>query len=387
MAKQKPRTGRKSGQIIGRGAGKWLVRVYTGLNEQGKRQYVSKVVLGTFKQAQAYLGTLLSSLEQQTFVPPAKQNLREFLRSWLDTTASQKVSAATLRSYRERLKAVDQRIGHLKLDRVVPQTLQALYKALQDDLHYSSRTIRYTHTVLSQAFKKAVAWRVLAINPCDSVTLPKKDGVERQVWTHDQVNAFLNSTKEHPWHALWELLLNTGMRPGEAFGLKWSDLEGSRIRIQRAVVESHEKGRYTLGEPKTKKSKRTVTLAESTLHALKAHRARQAGEILAAGESYNRQDFIFATTEGGLLNIHAVDTRWETSVRKSGLPRITLYGCRHTHATVLLMAGVNPKVVSERLGHASIVITLDTYSHVLPDMQDEVVTKLGMLTAGTARAK
>jgi integrase len=105
MARQKPRIGRKSGQIVRRGPGKWLVRVYTGLSEQGKRQYVSKVVLGTFKQAQTYLCTLLSSLQQQTFVPPAKQNLREFLGSWLETTASQKVSPATLRSYRERLKA------------------------------------------------------------------------------------------------------------------------------------------------------------------------------------------------------------------------------------------------------------------------------------------
>jgi integrase len=185
-------------------------------------------------------------------------------------------------------------------------------------------------------------------------------------------NPFLKITKEHPWHALWELLLFTGMRPGEAFGLKWSDLEGNKIRIQRAVVESHEKGGYTLGEPKTKRSKRTITLEESTVQVLRAHKARQAGEILAAGEAYDRQDFIFANPTGAFLNIHAVDTRWETSVRKSGLPRITLYGCRHTHATMLLTAGLNPKIVSERLGHASIVITLDTYSHVLPDMQDEV---------------
>jgi integrase len=385
MAKQKPPAGRKPGQIVSRGPDRWLVRVYVGINEEGKRRYVSKVISGKFKQAQAYLGTQLSSLEQRTFVPPAKQTVREFLRSWLDDTASQKVSASTLRSYRERLKAVEQRIGHLKLDRVAHQTIQALYKALQDELKYSSRTVRYTHTVLSQAFKKAVAWRVLPHNPCDNVTLPKKEGVERQVWTTEQVNTFLNATREHPWHALWELLLNTGMRPGEAFGLKWGDLEGSRIRVQRAVIESQEKGQYTIGEPKTKKSRRTVTLADSTLQALKAHRAHQAEEILAAGETYQRQDFIFPNQKGGFLNIHAVDARWETCVRKSGLPRITLYGCRHTHATVLLMAAVNPKVVSERLGHASIVITLDTYSHVLPDMQEEVAAKLGALRVGSAK--
>jgi integrase len=340
---------------------------------------------GRLSKAQTYLGTLLSGLEQQTFVPPAKQNLREFLGSWLDTTASQKVSAATLRSYRERLKAVDQRIGHLKLDRIVPQTLQALYKALQKELKYSPRTIRYTHTVLSQAFKKAVAWRVLSHNPCENVTLPKKEGLERQVWTVDQLQVFLEGTREHPWHALWELLLQTGMRPGEAFGLKWADLESNKIRVQRAVIESQEKGRYTLGEPKTKKSKRTITLMGSTLQALRAHRGRQAQEILAAGESYQRQDFIFADHTGGFLNIHAVDARWETCVRRSKLPRITLYGCRHTHATVLLKAGVNPKIVSERLGHASIVLTLDTYSHVLPDMQDEVVAKLDILKAASTR--
>ena len=119
---------------------------------------------------------------------------------------------------------------------------------------------------------------------------------------------------------------------------------------------------------------------------MRVHKARQAEDILAAGGKYDRQDFVFAKPTGAFLNIHAVDTRWETCVRKSGLPRITLYGCRHTHATMLLIAGINPKIVSERLGHASIVITLDTYSHVLPDMQDEVAAKLSLLRAGSARA-
>src|SRR5262245_42020804 len=126
MPRRKAVEGRRPGQIIARGPNKWLVRVYAGLDSQGKRRYFSKLVTGTYKQAQAYLGSQLSQLESRTYVPPARQSLRDFLESWLGDTASQKVSAATMRSYRERLKAVNERLGHLKLDRVTPQTLQAL---------------------------------------------------------------------------------------------------------------------------------------------------------------------------------------------------------------------------------------------------------------------
>jgi integrase len=207
--------------------------------------------------------------------------------------------------------------------------------------------------------------------------------MEMDVWSVEEVISFLKATKDTRDHILWYTLLYTGMRPGETFGLKWEDLEGDRIRIQRAVSETSEQGVYTLGAPKTERSKRSVAISQEHVALLQAHRRTQLEEILAAGSNYTRQDFIFADREGHHEFTERVRGRWKTSVRRAGARKIRLYDCRHTHATLLLKAGINSKVVSERLGHASIVITLDTYSHVLPDMQDEAVNRLqAVLSAG-----
>ncbi len=178
------------------------------------------------------------------------------------------------------------------------------------------------------------------------------------------------------------VLLTTGLRPGEALGLRWEDWEGDRLRVQRSLTRTA-KGGWMLAEPKTSRSRRSVTLPSSTSEALGAHRVNQARERLQRGMGYQDDGLVFCTAQGTPLDLPGVTRRhFHPILKAAGLERIRVYDLRHTCATLLLAAGEHPKIVSERLGHASVTLTLDTYSHVLPDMQESAAKKLEGLLFG-----
>jgi integrase len=376
MAKQKAR---RVGTIEARGDNRWLVRVFLGRDDTGKRKYAAKTVEGSRKEAETALSTMVSQQDQGTFVAPSKQTLGDFLTAWLDNDVSLKVTEGTMVTYRQRLtNDIIKPLGHHRLDKVTPQMIQAQYRKLAEE-GLSGRSIQYTHVLLRTALKKACGMRLLNQNPTEHVTVPKKEHREMSVWIEEQVTTFLGLTAEHALYPLWHLLFATGLRPQEALALKWADLDGGKLRVQRALKTTLKNGVYEIGSTKTKRGTRSVTLPAETLSVLQAHRRAQAVAILKAGASYKRNDFIFAEETGEHLGPQNVARQWERAVKRSKLPKIRLYDTRHTHATVLLRACVNPKVVADRLGHASVVITLDTYSHVLPDTQEEVAVKLDQL--------
>lgn len=378
MARPKS-AGRRTGSVTPRGDDRWLVRWFIGRDEAGKRKYDSKTIEGKKKDAEAFLAAQVVAVESNTYVAPSKQTVKEYLTKWLDHVAKRKVSAATLNSYRSRLTPLFERIGHLRLDRISHETIQQEYTRMLDDASLSPATVCHTHVILKQAFRRAVKTRLLVTNPADHVILPRKVREEMVVWDEKQVSIFLDQTKNHRWHMLWHLLFATGMRPQEVFTLKWADIDGGKLRVQRALVTTGTYGVYEVSQPKTKKGRRTITLPEATQAHLKSYKAAQAAQMLSAGEAFTRNDFVFANEAGQHLDPAQVRRSFVGLVKRSKLPVIRLYGARHTHATILLRACVNPKVVSERLGHSSVVITLDTYSHVLPDTQEEVAAKLDAL--------
>jgi integrase len=183
---------------------------------------------------------------------------------------------------------------------------------------------------------------------------------------------------EDRFHALWVVLLRTGMRPGEALALRWSDLSDGRLTIHRTLVNGAGVGRV-FETPKTNKSRRGVSIDKSTQAALAAHRKRQIEERLRMGAEYKDQGLIFATIYGGPLNRDAISRRFKKLVRKAGLPDLRMYDLRHSQATLMLAAGVPLKVISERLGHANISMTADIYMAVLPDMQQQAAESMERL--------
>ncbi|MGY4689611.1 site-specific integrase [Salibacterium sp. K-3] len=199
---------------------------------------------------------------------------------------------------------------------------------------------------------------------------------EMGYWEKEEASYFLEVAKEDKNYIFFLLALSTGMRPGEILGLKWRDIDpdNQQLSVLRSLTRQGE-----LKQPKTKSSRRMISLGEDTLSTLKSHRTRQKEEKMKAGKAYDDQNFVIATKTGNPVLYRNILRTWYRLTKplfdKGELTPIRLYDMRHTHASLLLRENVHPKIVSERLGHASIKITLDTYSHVIPSLQKEAADK------------
>ncbi|CAA9364014.1 MAG: Integrase, partial [uncultured Chloroflexia bacterium] len=218
---------------------------------------------------------------------------------------------------------------------------------------------------------QAVKWHMIPRNVAEVVKAPRPSPEEIRPLSRQQTKTMLEVAKEDRFEALYTLAVTTGLRQGELLGLKWEDvgLDEGVVRVRRTLTRH--KARLLLGEPKTKRSRRTVRLTEGALEALKRHSAHQMVQKDRLGDHYEDQGLVFATQKGTLMNPTNLRKRsFEPLLKKASLPVIRFHDLRHTCATLLLSRNVNPKIVSEMLGHATIAITLDTYSHVLPNMQE-----------------
>jgi integrase len=364
------------GQLVARGVNTWLVRVPLGRDSTGKRLYHNRTVHGTKKDAERYRTKVLRELDTQTFVEASEKPFGEYLLEWLETSAKPRVRSRTLDDYQSLCsRYITPALGYRKLSQVTPAEIQGLYAAMQDR-GLSARTVRYVHSVVHSALEQAVKWRMLARNPAKLVDLPRLERREMCALSKEEASRFLEAAKADRWHALWVLLLASGLRPAEALALKWGDLDGDRLGIQRSLVWGS-RGAWELSEPKTHRARRVVVLPPSAVRALQAHRAQQAVERLQAGTSWQSLGLIFCSRKGDPLEYRVLVRRhFKKLVAQAGLNALRPYDLRHTCATLLLAAGENVKVVSERLGHSSSTLTLDVYSHVLPDMQQGAAERL-----------
>lgn len=370
---------RNIGEIKEHGPGKWFVRWYCGRDARGKRVYKSKVITGSRMDALRLLASEQGKAPAETVEP---ETVGQFIHRWLTTILKLRVSAKTHGSYTGIMAPVKIALGDVRLPELTTEQLQGLLSGLAEAK--SPRTVRYTITVLRAALDYAVHSKLLKENPARGpLAIPQRTRKQPTVWTVEQAHAFLAAAKagvklRGDW-ALWWLLYNTGLRPGEAFALTWADLDGNRLRITKAVTDDAD-GEYIIAVPKTQTGQRSVALASEHVAVLESLRQER-------GNAAGPDSFIF-TREGrrgaaGHDNRHAARQRFtsaQTQVNKAreakglpALPVVHLYSLRHAHATALLRAGVNPKVIADRLGHASIQITIDTYQHVMPDLQESVI--------------
>jgi integrase len=237
------------------------------------------------------------------------------------------------------------------------------------------RTVSYVHTIIHRVLKDAVRWGRLARNPADAADAPrggqKSDGVHS--WDAAALRQFLaaSATSGDRLHPLWVLLATTGMRRGEALGLRWSDvdLDAGRLRVVQTIIQVRSKA--TVGEPKTARGRRPIALDAGTVAVLREHRQRALEERMLVGPAFADRGLVFHYPDGSCLKPDAVSAAFVRRVRAAELPRLTLKGLRHTWATVALERGIHPRVVQERLGHSTIAITLGIYSHVAPTLHDE----------------
>ncbi len=320
--------------------------------------------------------------DQQQGLPVVSEKLTvaQYLTRWLEASAKPSVKTKTYEGYESIVRVrVVPRIGRTTLSKVTPLDLQVLYADLQRD-GLSSRSAHHTHRVLHRAFGQAVRWNLIPRNPCDGVTPPKPKRSEMRVLSQAQVGAFLDATRDHPAHALYVLAVTTGMRQGELLGLRWEDvdLDATRLVVRRALQRQNEAG-LVFVEPKTSRSRRTIVLSQRAVAALRRHRTRQLEQRLLVGSDWQDQDLVFCNQVGGPLDPSWQRQTFYDALRLADLPTIRFHDLRHTAATLLLVRGVHFKVVSEMLGHATVTLTLDTYSHLVPVLHAQAAAAMDEL--------
>jgi integrase len=378
-----------AGQIIRRGDNNFMVRVFLGRDPQtGKRRYHNKTVRGPKKDAQRYLNGVLRELDLGTFVEPSTQSFGEYLDEWLKAAVKPRVSEGTLGDYTRWLDSyVRPVLGARPLVSVRAMDIQKVYAGMQER-GLSASVVRNVHAVVNSALAQAVKWDKLARNPAQAVELPKLRRVEMRALSPEEAQRFLEAARGDKHYALFSFALATGMRPNEYLGLQWKDVDWQRgtATVQRVLKWRQGGGWYFKTSPKTAAGRRALTLPASTLAELSEHRRRQNEQRLKWGADWQQNDLVFCG-EGGtpLTTQNLLRRHFKPILTRAGLPAETrIYDLRHTHATLLLMAGEHPKVVSERLGHASVKLTLDVYSHVLPTMQQGASEKIERMLYGGA---
>ena len=319
----------------------------------GKRRYVSgKTKEGT----RSKLRSARADADRGLVFDSPDLKVGAFLTSWLHDSVKGSVKPITHDSYQRLVnKHVIPAIGNVKLSKLSPAHLQGFYRSKLDG-GLSPRTVQYVHVVLHRALKQALRWGYVTRNVSEAVDPPKVPKKEFTPLSPEQARAFLQAARGDRLEALYVLAVHTGMRQGELLALKWDDvdLEAGVLRVRGT---------------KTARSRRTATLSEAALESLRNHLTRQLEEIDWAGSLWRENGLVFATQIGTPLNRHNLARRsFKPLLEAAGVPRIRFHDLRHTCATILLSRGVHAKFVQELLGHATIPITLDTYSHVLPGM-------------------
>jgi len=369
------------GTIIKRGDS-YRIKVSLGKDSvTGKYLSHYETVRGNKKDAEKRLNELIHQHENGTFIKPGKVTLREYLKSWLADYCKPNLSPRTHELYSYICdKHIIPILGSILLVELKPQHLQRLYAdKLSSGL--SGRTVQIIHITLHKALKNAVKTGLLLRNVVDAVDSPKIQRREMRVMSETDLHIFLEYAKDTPYYALFYTSLFTGMRRAELLALRWSDVDLtlcqlSVTRSMQYVSHPDPQKRISFKEPKTSKSRRLIALSPSTAIALKEHEEKQ--NELRESLDYpvlSDNDLVFSHYDGSPLLPNSVTHAWIKLVRRCGLHGIRLHDARHTHASLLLKQGVHPKIVQERLGHGSIQITLDTYSHVAPGLQQAAANK------------
>lgn len=359
------------GHIRKRGKDSWTIVLSMGRDPStGKysQQWVS--VKGTKKDAEKRLSEILHQVDEGGFIRPGKTTLGEYLERWLTEYAKPNLSPRGFERYRGIItQHFIPEMGRITLTQLKPEHLQRHYTAMLNK-GLSTGTVRYHHAVIHKALKTAVKWGLLNRNVADAVDTPRIRRNEMQTWNEDDINRFLVVAKDSPYYELFFTALFTGMRRSELLALRWQDIDFvfSQIYVNRSLHHLKD-GSYIFTEPKSEHSRRTIKLSPSAILALQGLYNKRKAECDEIGIALKDSDLVFSKL-GKPLRPNTITRAWSMLANKAGVTPIRLHDARHTHASLMLKAGIHPKIVQERLGHATIQMTLDTYSHVAPGLQE-----------------
>lgn len=370
------------GHIVKRGKDSYSIVVELGHDATGKRKQQWVSVKGTKKDAEKRLGDMLHQLDTGTFMKPGKTTFADFAFRWLQEYARPNLAPKTTEGYDSIIRRhLVPALGSVVLSQLKPEHLQKLYtEKLSGRL--SARTVRYIHVTAHVILHTAQKWGLLSRNVADSVTPPKQQRREMQTWDEDDIARFLEAAKSTPYYALFFTAIFTGARRCELLALRWQDLDLilGQVYVNRGLHQLKD-GSIVFRPPKTARGRRTIALPPSAIMLIREHRTQQEGQAALLGLSLSDDSLVFAHVDGKPLLPDSVTHAWTKLARGSGLKAIRLHDARHTHASLMLKQGVHPKIVQERLGHSSVGITLDLYSHVAPGLQEAAAKRFDDLVA------
>lgn len=391
--------GRNEGTIFKRKDGRWCAVVDLGW-ENGKRK--RKYLYGTTRTEVAeQLTKVLREKAQGLPVAVERQTVGQFLERWLEESVKRTVRPLTYQQYHQHVRLYlaprDGKgrylplpaLGGLLLEKISPNHVQSVLNAkLGSGL--SPRTVQLSLVILRHALDQAVKWGLAGRNVAKLVDSPKVKHFEIKPLTPTQARDFLKATHGERLEALYSVALALGLRQGEALGLRWSDVdfEARTITIRQTLERIGgkrfgEPGRLQFVEPKTNRSRRTIAMPDAIAKALKAHRVRQMEERLAAGSRWHDNGIVFSTTIGTPIEPRSVVVDFKRVLTKAGLSdSLRFHDLRHSAASLLLAQGVQLRTIMELLGHSTIVLTANTYSHVMPEAMRDAAEKMDVVLAG-----
>lgn len=368
------------GHLHERSPGHWAIIIEMRNSATGRRKRKWHSFAGTKRQAQVECARLVSEVKVGTYVEPSKTTLGQFLDRWLDDVRT-RVSPKTHERYTQICqKNIAPLLGAIPLAKLRPEQISEAYaKALASGRlkgggGLSPRTVRQMHAILKSALSEAVKWEILVRNPASAVRGPEVGRAVMRTYDLEQTAELIEAVRGRRIFIPTLLAVLGGLRRGEIAALRWRDIDLAAAQL--AIVQSAEQTKTGVRykEPKSGRG-RTVALSATLVTELRAHRVQQAQELLQVGKRLSDDDLVVTQADGSPLRPHSLGQEWVRFLARYGaLPRIRFHDLRHAHATHLLASGVHPKVASERLGHSKVAITLDLYSHVLPNMQADAAT-------------
>jgi len=366
------------GHVRQRSKGSWTIWVDLGRDpETGKRKQQTLTVRGAKREAERELRELLHSLEVGNYIKPSRTTLGQWLEQWCQSYVAMHCSVRTAESYQSEVRRhLIPALGAIPLSQLHPQHLQNYYsQALTNGRAdgrggLSRRTVQYHHRILSEALSHAVKMGLLGRNVAEAVDPPRVERTSWETLAPEDVSKFLEAAERTPYYELFNTALYTGMRLGELLGLRWCDVDLDTASLSVVQALYKRSGVCKMIEPKSSHSRRRIALSPSLALLLRQYKVDQQALRIYLGEPLADSALVFSHPDGKPLDPGVVSHTFAKVLKKAGLPHIRFHDLRHTHATLLLKAGVHAKIVSERLGHANISITLDTYSHVLPGLQE-----------------
>ncbi len=365
--------------------GSWVFVADAGRKPDGKRRQIKRGGFRTQAGAQAELAALSDSVVKGTHAHDERQTVAAFLVKWLHEKAANGLRPTTARSYRQHIDGYlvphlgRHRLGELRPSHV-EEMLRGIAAARSDGQKIRPATVRRVHATLRSALGTAKRRRLVAFNAALDVELPASQRPKVRPWEPAELGAFLDHCASDRLGVLFEVIAATGMRRGEALGLRWEDVdtERGRLVVRQQVIQLNQRERaactvcrqehtgLAFGQPKTSSGDaRMIDLDAGTVGTLIAHNLAQAVERVDWGEAYSDHGLVFAREDGTPISPERVTKRFAELVKECGLRRVRLHDLRHGQASLMLAAGVPLAVVSKRLGHSSIAMTSDTYSHLL----------------------